>query len=192
MSKEKFYHKPLPSVLGHAHCVKWEHQCWLYITVSCHYSCITWSPVLKSSKEDCSYWNIHRAKFWLAGTHMHVKVSEDRVGLLGKFSALITALVYTGEQQSCVLQRRLKSVLNRILHSQCAQHICSSLCLDLEISTLLGFNPTLLTVTSETAAGQNILTLPLLHMWKHQFVCPETAQASTFNWIFYLSLCFWI
>lgn len=41
----------------------------------------------------------HRAKFGLAGTHAHVKVSEDRV---------ILALVYTGEQQRCVLQWKVE------------------------------------------------------------------------------------
>ena len=39
---------------------------------------------------------------------MHVKVSEDHVVLVGKFSALILALVYTGEQQRCVLQWKVK------------------------------------------------------------------------------------
>lgn len=79
---------------------------------------------------------------------------------------------------------KLKSVPDGIFHSQCAQHICSCLCLDLEILTSHGFNPALLTVTSETVARQNMLTLPLLHMQKHEFVCPETVQASAFNWIF--------
>lgn len=137
---------------------------------SCHCGCRKWGPSAQKTQGRLKLL-ITAYKYPqsqnLACWYPHVcQVSEDCVGLLGKNSVLISALVYTGEQQSCVLQWKTEECPGQDpSFTVCTAQLFMPVPWPGNIS-FADFNSALLSVTSETVARQNILTLPLLHMQK--------------------------